>query len=29
LQKEGFQAIHESAIVGAEDRVKIARAFSR
>jgi serine/threonine protein kinase len=29
LQKDGFQAIHESAIVGAEDRVKIARAFSR
>jgi hypothetical protein len=29
LQKDGFQPIHESAIVGAEDRVKIARAFSR
>jgi PEGA domain len=29
LQKDGFQPIHESAIVGAEDRVKIARTFSR
>lgn len=28
LQKDGFQPIHESAIVGAEDRVKIARSFS-
>ncbi len=28
LQKDGFQPIHESAIVGAEDRVKIARTLS-
>jgi serine/threonine-protein kinase len=29
LQKEGYKAVHESAIVGIEDRVKIERTLSR
>jgi eukaryotic-like serine/threonine-protein kinase len=29
LQKEGYKAIHESAIVGIEDRVKIDKTLSR
>jgi serine/threonine protein kinase len=29
LQKDGFQPIHESAIVGVEDRVKIDRTLTR
>jgi hypothetical protein len=29
LQKDGYKAVHESAIVGADDRVKIEKALSR
>jgi hypothetical protein len=29
LQKDGYKAVHESAIVGADDRVKIEKSLSR